>query len=92
MCKTDWLHLLPVRTANKISQSWLLDKYMVFLVSGNKNMLALVWLPFRLSGDVSEYSRVEENHKFFYHLFEELHHLAYGWQNIRLLEVKVTQV
>lgn len=34
--KTCWLLLLPVRTANEVSQSWLLDKCMIFMVCGKK--------------------------------------------------------
>lgn len=53
-----------------------------FMVCGNKNTLALVWMPFGLSGDVSEFPLVGEVHKFFPHFFEELYHLAYRWQTI----------
>lgn len=41
-----------------------------------------MWMPFGLSGDVSEYPCVVEDQKFFSDLFEELYHLAYGWQNM----------
>lgn len=51
-----------------MSESWLLDECIIFMVCGSENMIALLWMPFGLSGDVSEYTHVREDHKFLSHL------------------------